>query len=74
MGPILHDFDQARGDLFPSEQGLDELVPKQFPNLAKGVQWTAHQKTINYENRLLLPAAHRPPGGMWVFRHVVNSA
>ncbi len=28
MGPILHDFDQARRDLFAPEKGLDELVPE----------------------------------------------
>lgn len=30
MYPIVHDFDQAGRDLFPSEQRLDELVPKQL--------------------------------------------
>ena len=30
MNPILHDLDQARRDLFPCEQRLDELVPEQF--------------------------------------------
>ena len=30
MGPILHDFDQPRGDLFPCQQGLDQLVPEQL--------------------------------------------
>ena len=30
MDPILHDLDQARRDLFPCEQGLDELVPEQL--------------------------------------------
>src|SRR3990172_11541099 len=30
MDPVLHDLDQARGDLFPCEQRLDELVPEQL--------------------------------------------
>jgi hypothetical protein len=30
MDPILHDFNQAGRDLFPSEQRLDELVPEQL--------------------------------------------
>jgi hypothetical protein len=30
MRSILHDFHQARGDLFPCQQGLDELVPEQL--------------------------------------------
>jgi hypothetical protein len=35
MGPILHNFDQARRDLFPRRQGLDELVPEQFDELER---------------------------------------
>jgi len=30
MDPIVHDLNQARRDLFPCEQGLDELVPEQL--------------------------------------------
>jgi hypothetical protein len=30
MNPILHDFNQARRDLFPFGQGLEELVPEQL--------------------------------------------
>jgi hypothetical protein len=30
MDPILHGFNQARRDLFPREQGLDELVAEQL--------------------------------------------
>ena len=30
MDPILHDLDQTRGDLFPCEQRLDELVAEQL--------------------------------------------
>jgi hypothetical protein len=30
MDPVPHDLDQARRDLFPCEQRLDELVPEQL--------------------------------------------
>jgi hypothetical protein len=30
MGSVVHDFDRAGRDLFPSEQRLDTLVPEQL--------------------------------------------